>query len=126
MPGDARRCADAPAAVLLAVAAFRGLRDDEERRRAGRAARRRRSRPAPIDPNAPAAPATPTRACKRLGPRLVGVTLPAATARAERRGCALRVAVLDGEPQVLTEDYPPARINVRVRDNVVTGVEFMG
>jgi hypothetical protein len=33
---------------------------------------------------------------------------------------------LDGEPQVLTEDFQPARINVRVRDNAVARVEFMG
>jgi hypothetical protein len=34
--------------------------------------------------------------------------------------------VLDGEPQMLTEDFSPGRINVRVRDDVVTGVAFMG
>jgi hypothetical protein len=36
------------------------------------------------------------------------------------------VAVLDGESQALTEDFQPARINVRVEDGVVTGLEFMG
>jgi hypothetical protein len=56
----------------------------------------------------------------------VGLLMPAATERAERRGCPLRVAVLDGEPQALTEDFSPARINVRVRDGIVRRVEFMG
>jgi hypothetical protein len=80
----------------------------------------------PADPAAPAgAPASP-RACRRLGGRLVGADVADATARADRRGCTLRVAVLDGEPQALTEDFQPARINVRVRDDVVTAVEFMG
>lgn len=112
-------------AVLLAVAAFAGCGDDEERPAAPPAPDDPVSS-GPVDPSTPAAPATPTKTCKRLGPRLVGVALPAASARAERRGCTLRVAVLDGEPQVLTEDYLPARINVRVRDDVVTRIEFMG
>jgi hypothetical protein len=56
----------------------------------------------------------------------VGDPVEAATARAERRGCTLRVAVLDGEPQVLTEDFQPARINVRVVGGLVSAVEFMG
>jgi hypothetical protein len=112
-------------AVVLAVAALAGCGGDEERP-AAPAGPDDPVSSGPVDPSAPAAPATPPKACKRLGRRLVGVALPAATARAERRGCALRVAVLDGEPQVLTEDYAPARINVRVRDDVVTRVEFMG
>ena len=80
----------------------------------------------PIATDQPAAPVASERACTRLGRRLVGATVEAATARAERRGCPLRVAVLDGEPQALTEDFSPARINVRVRDGVITRVEFMG
>ncbi len=107
------------AVVLLAVAALAGCGDE---------ARPAASPDTPVSsaPGGPIEPATPPRACKRLGRRLVGASLPSATARAERRGCALRVAVLDGEPQVLTEDFSPARINVRVRDDVVTGVAFMG
>ena len=73
---------------------------------------------------APALPPAP--ACKRLGDRLVDAQLPAAEARAEERGCSLRIAEIDGEPQALTEDYSPGRINVRVRDGVVTAVAFMG
>jgi hypothetical protein len=110
--------------VLAAAAALAGCGDDE--------------RPAaPADPDAavssepgasgpPAGPVGSPATCGRLGRRLVGTALSAASGRAERRGCPLRVAVLDGEPQALTEDYAPARINVRVRDGVVTRVEFMG
>ena len=112
-------------AVLLALAAIAGCGGDEERP-AAPAAPDDPVSSGPQDPTAPAAPATPPKVCTRLGRRLVGVELPAASARAERRGCVLRVAVLDGEPQVLTEDYAPARINVRVRGDVVTGVKFMG
>jgi hypothetical protein len=78
--------------------------------------------PAPPSTGAPA----PVKACKRLGRRIVGAELEAAAQRAERRRCTLRVAVLDGESQALTEDFQPARINVRVDDGVVTGLEFMG
>jgi hypothetical protein len=78
------------------------------------------------DPAPPAGDPPPPDACRRLGRRLVGDQIGAADARAERRGCTLRVARLDGEPQALTEDFQPARINVRVRDGVVTAVEFMG
>jgi hypothetical protein len=80
----------------------------------------------PADPAAPAGDPASPRACRRLGGRLVGEALEDATARADGRGCTLRVAVLDGEPQALTEDFQPARINLRVRGGVVTAVEFMG
>jgi hypothetical protein len=73
---------------------------------------------------APAIPPAPE--CKRLGQRLVDQQLPAAQTRAEEQGCSLRIAEIDGEPQALTEDFSPARINVRVRDGVVTAVAFMG
>jgi hypothetical protein len=66
------------------------------------------------------------RTCRRLARRLAGTGLEAARARASARGCTLRVAVRDGRGLALTEDYRPGRINVRVRDGVVTGVEFMG
>jgi hypothetical protein len=78
-----------------------------------------------VEPGAaPAIPPAPE--CKRLGQRLVEAELLAAEARAEEQGCALRIAEIDGEPQALTEDYSPGRINVRVRDGVVTAVAFMG
>jgi hypothetical protein len=80
----------------------------------------------PADPAPPAGEPASRKACRRLGRRIVGDPLAAATHRAERRGCTLRVAVLDGEPQALTEEFQPARINVRVRDGVVSVLEFMG
>jgi hypothetical protein len=104
--------------IVVAAAALAGCGDEE--------------RPAgPDDPVvsetvAPGAPAAAPKTCKRLSRRLVGMELPAAHKRAARKRCALRVAVQDGEPQALTEDYSPARINVRVRRGVVTGIEFMG
>jgi hypothetical protein len=112
-------------AALLAVAAVVGCGGDEERP-AAPAGPDEPVTSTPSEPSTPAAPAAPAKACKRLGPRLVGLAMPAASERAERRGCPLRVAVLDGEPQALTEDYSPGRINVRVRDDVVRRVEFMG
>ena len=66
------------------------------------------------------------RACRRLGRRLIGVAAPAAAARAAARGCTLRVAVRDGRRLALTEDFQPARINVRVRGGLIAGIEFMG
>jgi len=111
-------------AVVLAVAALAGCGEDEERPAAGGPDEPVSS--GPIADGQPAAPAGSERACKRLGRRLAGTALTAAPARAERRGCPFRVAVLDGEPQALTEDFSPARINVRVRDGVVTRLEFMG
>jgi hypothetical protein len=113
------------AAVLLALAALGGCGDDAE----GPAATADPDQPVSsgqIPPDQPAGPVGSERVCTRLGRRLVGDRIAAATARAERRGCALRVAVLDGEPQALTEDFSPARINVRVRAGLVTRVEFMG
>jgi hypothetical protein len=80
----------------------------------------------PADPAPPAGKSPSPKACRRLGRRIVGEPLEAATERAERRRCTLRVAVLDGEAQVLTEDFQPARINVRVRGGVITRLEFMG
>ena len=81
---------------------------------------------APAEPAPPAATPPSPRACRRLGRRIVGEPVEGAAQRADRRRCTLRVAVLDGESQVLTEDFQPSRINVRVQDGVVTRVEFMG
>jgi len=80
----------------------------------------------PADPAPPAGQPASRRACRRLGRRMVGDPLEQAADLADRRRCTLRVAVFDGQDQVLTEDFQPARINVRVDDGVVTGVEFMG
>ena len=113
------------ALAVALVLALAGCGDDEERPAAPA------DPDAPVssgdlEPSTPAAPATPPRVCERLGRRLVDVPLAEATARAKRRGCALRVAIEDGVAKALTEDFSPGRINVRVRDGVVTGVEFMG
>jgi hypothetical protein len=80
----------------------------------------------PADPAPPAGKPTPVKACRQLGRRIVGERIDDATGHAERRGCSLRVAVLDGKGQILTEDFQPARVNVRVEGGVVTGVAFMG
>ena len=79
-----------------------------------------------VEPGGSAPALTPAPQCKRLGRRLVGAELTAAQARADARRCTLRIAELDGQPQALTEDYSPARINVRVAGGVVTAVAFMG
>ena len=112
------------AAVLLAVAVLGGCGDDE--RPAATSDPDQPVSSGEVPPDRSATPAGSKRVCTRLGRRLAGDPIAAATARAERRGCPLRVAVLDGEPQALTEDFSPARINVRVRGGVVTGVAFMG
>lgn len=57
---------------------------------------------------------------------LVGLTVDEATKVAEGNGWTLRVSTLDGEGQMLTEDYSPTRVNVAVADGVVTGVDFIG
>jgi hypothetical protein len=111
--------------LLLALAALAGCGGDEERP-AATPAPDDPVASGPIDPDQPAAPAASERACTRLGKRLAGAEIDDAKARAGRRGCPLRVAVLDGEPQALTEDYSPARINVAVENGAVTRVEFMG
>jgi hypothetical protein len=85
------------------------------------------SQAAPEEPPDPdvAAPAS-ARACRRLGRRLIGVDQGDAMKHASSRGCTLRIAVQDGRALALTEDYQPARINVRVERGVVARVEFMG
>jgi hypothetical protein len=111
-------------ACCLALGGAAGCGGDEEERPA--APDRDDPVSAPADPAPDAGDPTPPRVCRRLGRRLVGAALADARERAQRRGCTLRVAVLDGEPQALTEDFQPARINVRVRDGAVTGIEFIG
>jgi hypothetical protein len=109
--------------IALAAVALAGCGEDERRAATGSPDDPVSSAP---DPAAPAAPAASPKTCKRLSRRLVGMGLPAAHKRAAQKRCAVRVAVQDGEPQALTEDFSPSRINVRVRRGVVTGVEFMG
>ncbi|MEN9643355.1 MAG: hypothetical protein RL238_24 [Actinomycetota bacterium] len=57
---------------------------------------------------------------------VVGMTLDEATKLAEGAGWVLRVSTLDGEGQMLTEDYRETRMNVAVEAGVVTAVEFIG
>jgi hypothetical protein len=118
-----RRALFACCLVLAATAAGCGADEEEPAAPAGDPDQPISS---PADPAPPAGKPASPKACRRLGRRIVGEPLEAATARAERQRCTLRVAVLDSEDQMLTEDFQPARINVRVRDGVVTGLEFMG
>jgi hypothetical protein len=101
-----------------------GCGDDEEQPVADDPDQAVSSTPDPSPP--PAGEPTPPAECKRLGRRLVGDPVEAAEARAERRGCVFRVAVIDGESQALTDDFQPGRINVRVVGGLVSAVEFMG
>ncbi len=50
----------------------------------------------------------------------VGLTLEAAQELAENNNTTLRVTELDGEPQMVTMDYRPGRINASVKNNIVT------
>ena len=74
----------------------------------------------------PAGEPTSPKVCRRLGGQLVGGPVGDGMTSAELRGCTLRIAVLDGVGQVLTDDFRPTRINLRVDDGIVTRVEFMG
>lgn len=57
---------------------------------------------------------------------LVGRSLADAEAEAERRGWTVRVARLDGEDLMLTEDYSPTRVNVAVEADLVVEVVSIG
>jgi hypothetical protein len=57
---------------------------------------------------------------------LVGRALGEARSLAQDRAWSIRVARLDGQDQVLTDDYSPTRINVAVEDAVVVEVLFVG
>ena len=57
---------------------------------------------------------------------LVGLSVDEATKVAADHGWTVRVVVLDGEPQMVTDDYSPDRINVGVADGLVTSIESRG
>lgn len=56
---------------------------------------------------------------------LLGLTEAEATAAAESRGWAVRIAERDGEQFALTMDYSPTRVNLTIQDDLVTYV-FVG
>ena len=58
--------------------------------------------------------------------QLVGMRLAPAEALAERFGCLVRVVRLDGEWQIVTDDYRTDRVNVWVEDDVVTRIDSIG
>ena len=57
---------------------------------------------------------------------LVGLTIDEATKLADGNGWAIRVSTLDGEGQMLTDDYSPTRVNVAVEAGVVVGIDSIG
>ncbi|MEI6404009.1 MAG: hypothetical protein WCP59_17680 [Actinomycetota bacterium] len=57
---------------------------------------------------------------------LVGLSVDEATKVAEGNGWTLRVSTLDGEGQMLTDDYSPTRVNVAVTAGSVSGVDSIG
>ncbi len=57
---------------------------------------------------------------------IVGLPVEEAEEVVEDEGWEFRIAVLDGEDQVLTMDFVPNRVNVAVDDGIVTGIEFIG
>ena len=75
--------------------------------------------PVSSTPSQPSAVA-PVKKCTLAPSRVVGRTQMAAMRLAERHGCVLRVIESDGVSLAITDDYSPSRINVAVRDGVVT------
>lgn len=57
---------------------------------------------------------------------IVGDPLSEAERAAAEQGCEIRVAVIDGEPQALTEDFRPDRVNVAIEDDEVTEIVSIG
>ena len=80
--------------------------------------------PMPLDPGVPTAVAPPT--VDMATSALVGLTLDEATKVAEGNGWTVRVSKLDGEDQMLTEDYSATRVDVVVDAGSVTAVDFIG
>ena len=58
--------------------------------------------------------------------RLVGMRLAPAQALAEHFDCLVRVVRLDGEWQIVTDDYRTDRVNVWVEGDVVTRIDSIG
>lgn len=57
---------------------------------------------------------------------LIGMTTSAATAYAKANDIIFRVVEIDGEPQSVTEDYRPGRINASVENDIVVSYTVEG
>jgi hypothetical protein len=57
---------------------------------------------------------------------VIGDPIGDAEKAAARQGCQIRVAVIDGEPQALTEDFRPDRLNVAIEAGEVTEIISIG
>ena len=56
----------------------------------------------------------------------VGSSLADFETLANDLGMSVRISTLDGEPQALTMDFNPQRVNVSVADDVVVGIDSLG
>ena len=77
-------------------------------------------------PTGPALRCPPEAAAQIDTNRLVGMKLTEAEALAGRFGCLVRVVRLDGEWQLVTDDYRTDRINVWVEDDSITHIDSLG
>lgn len=85
--------------------------------------------PTPAPTPAPAAPARPlvqAGAPEQIGRQLVGMNYADARAAVQELGVALRVTIEDGQPQIVTMDWNPSRINVAVEGEKITSFEGLG
>jgi hypothetical protein len=57
---------------------------------------------------------------------LIGLTVDEASTTAGAAGYSVRVVEIDGEPQAVTEDYSPTRINVATVDGLITAILSLG
>jgi len=53
----------------------------------------------------------------------IGMTIEDATELADARDIPNRVVNIDGEPQIVTADYLPERLNFTIANGIVTSVE---
>ena len=56
----------------------------------------------------------------------IGLSFEAAQEQAETDGRSIRATIIDGEPQAVTADYRPGRINAEIEDNIVTNISVEG
>lgn len=80
--------------------------------------------PMPLEPGTPTDVVAPT--VESATEALVGLGIDEATKVAEGNGWTVRVSTLDGEDQMLTEDYSVTRVDVVVEAGTVTAVDFIG